>query len=319
MNKRRHPLLRIARLLTFLAVIIHVINKLILSLATFKNISNTKGGDYYNWRFGNIFYTKQGSGSPILLIHDLSPTSSLAEWGSIVNELSENHTVYAIDLLGCGHSSKPKLTYTNFLYVQLVADFVENIIGQKTDVVASGLSGSFVVMACANDKNTFDKVLLINPNDIDALNQIPSKSSKISKSLLELPLVGTLAYNILTSKSSIEFAFIEEYLFNPFAITPSTIDTCYESAHLGDGNGKYLMSSIIGNYIYFNISHGLQSIHNQILVVNGESYDSGTKALAQYTSLKPTIKHQVIPATKYLPQQESPEQLLNLANDFLNE
>ena len=27
----------------------------------------------YHWRFGNIHYTKEGSGKPILLIHDLSP------------------------------------------------------------------------------------------------------------------------------------------------------------------------------------------------------------------------------------------------------
>ena len=30
----------------------------------------------YHWRFGNIHYTKEGSGKPILLIHDLSPASS---------------------------------------------------------------------------------------------------------------------------------------------------------------------------------------------------------------------------------------------------
>ena len=316
MGKRKHPLLKIGFLLAFLAGIIYIINKLVSALATLNNISSAKDGEYYNWRFGNIFYKKQGSGSPILLIHDLSPTSSLSEWSSVTDELSKTHTVYSIDLLGCGHSSKPNLTYTNYLYVQLLTDFVKNVIGQKTDVVASGLSGSLVVTACADDNTIFGKVMLITPADIDTLNQIPSKNSKIIKSLLELPLLGTFAYNILTSKSNIEFELTEKQLFNPFTITGSMIDTRYEAAHLGGGNGKYLMSSILGNYIYFNISHGLKSLRKQILIVNGENYENGDKAVAQYVTLKPSIKHKIIPETSFLPQYEAPAQLLKVIQSF---
>lgn len=37
----------------------------------------------------------------------------------------------------------------------MICDFIRKVIGQKTDVIASGLSGSFVVMACHNEKGTF--------------------------------------------------------------------------------------------------------------------------------------------------------------------
>ena len=53
-----------------------------------------------------------------------------------------------MDLLGCGCSDRPKITYTNFLYVQLITDFIKAVIKQPTDVLTSGLSGSFAVMAC---------------------------------------------------------------------------------------------------------------------------------------------------------------------------
>ena len=55
----------------------------------------------------------------------------------------KDHTVYTIDLLGFGRSEKPNLTYTNYLYVQLVTDFIQNIIGEKTDIIASNESISF--------------------------------------------------------------------------------------------------------------------------------------------------------------------------------
>ena len=317
MDKRKHPLLKFAFSLAFLAAIIHIINRIVAATAVLKNTLSSNGGEYYNWRFGNIFYTKQGSGAPLLLIHDLMPISSSAEWDSVINELSQNHTVYTLDLLGCGRSAKPNLTYTNFLYVQLVTDFVKDVIGHKTNVVASGLSGSFVVMACANDKNTFGKVMLINPADITSLNQIPTKRSKIIKSLLELPLIGTFAYNVIASRASIDSILTEQYFYNPFGISQPIIDGCYEAAHLGGSGGKYLLASILGNYVYFNISHGLKSIRNGILIVTGQNCEHSTKAVPEYSSLKPTIKHKIVPEAKFLPQQEAPTQVLNLINSFI--
>ena len=52
-------------------------------------------------------------GTPVLLIHDLSPLSSSYEWCRYAKKLEKQHTVYTIDLLGCGRSEKPYLTYTN--------------------------------------------------------------------------------------------------------------------------------------------------------------------------------------------------------------
>jgi len=316
MRKRRHVLLTIGILLSLSTVVIHIINKMILASAIFKNLLSSKNGTFYEWRFGNVFYTKQGSGAPILLVHSLSASSSSSEWESVVSELSKKYTVYTIDLLGCGRSDKPKITYTNFLYVQLLTDFVKNVIGQKTDVIASGLSGSFVVMACAHNENTFDKVMLINPADIDELSQIPSKNSKIAKYMLEVPLIGTLVYNILNSKQNIELAFTEKYLYNPFDVTQAAIDTYYEAAHIGAGNGKYLLSSIVGKYIYFNISHGLKAIDNSLFVIVGAGCDGVDEKISHYTALNPALEHEVIPKTKLLPQQEAPDKLLDLVQTY---
>ena len=68
------------------------------------------------------------------------------------------------DRLGCGRSDKSSITYTNFVYVQMISDFIKKIIGQKTDVITSGFSGSFVTMACHNEKELFNKIMLVNPD-----------------------------------------------------------------------------------------------------------------------------------------------------------
>lgn len=50
----------------------------------------------------------------MLLLHDLHCASSGREWQYIEDALAQDHTVYTLDLLGCGRSDKPAITYTNF-------------------------------------------------------------------------------------------------------------------------------------------------------------------------------------------------------------
>ena len=61
-------------LLTALAAgTIHFVNRFINMTADIKNILKAENGNFYDWKNGQIYYTKRGSGSPLLLIHDLNP------------------------------------------------------------------------------------------------------------------------------------------------------------------------------------------------------------------------------------------------------
>ena len=115
---------------------IHFMNRIQYSVSTAKETLSGLDNNYYEWRFGKIRYTKKGSGTPLLLLHDLTVGSSGYEFHKIADQLSKNYEVYTIDLLGYGLSDKPNMTYTSFLYVQLLTDFVKTVIGKKTDIIA---------------------------------------------------------------------------------------------------------------------------------------------------------------------------------------
>ena len=101
MKENKHKLLTISILFTLATGIIYVINRVIFATAVLKNLLKSSAKNFYNWRFGNIYYQKKGQGSPLLLIHDLTVYSSAYEWSQVIDELSKEHTVYALDLLGC--------------------------------------------------------------------------------------------------------------------------------------------------------------------------------------------------------------------------
>ena len=161
----------------------HIANRVLEYISTADTLINSDEYEYYNWRFGKIAYKKTGEGSPLLLVHNLNVCSSSYEWRNNIEELAKSHTVYTIDLLGCGCSDRPGLTFTNYLYVELITNFIKHIIGEKTDVIVSGESCPFVLMACANDETIINKVIMINPPNLVGLAKIPTKRSKFIKNI----------------------------------------------------------------------------------------------------------------------------------------
>ena len=178
------------------AASMYAYNRYIEEKSISKNLLNDDKGTYYNWKLGKVYYTKEGQGTPILLIHDLQPSSSSYEWKKIIHKLKKNHTVYSLDLLGCGRSDKPEIEYTNYMYVQLISSFVKEVIKGKTDIIVSNQSSSFIIMANQMDKELFRQIILINPVSIKKTQMIPDQVSKIKKTIINLPVIGTFIYNI---------------------------------------------------------------------------------------------------------------------------
>lgn len=292
-----------------------VINKCIKLSAASKNLLFESNSLCYKWRFGNIHYTKEGTGKPLLLIHDLTAYSSGYEWNQIVSSLKDHYTIYTIDLLGCGRSEKPDLTYTNFLYVQLITDFIKSVIGHRSNVIASGASSALAVMACNNAPELFDQLMLINPESLLSCSHIPSKNAKLYKFILDMPVLGTLLYHIATSKQAITEDFTKHFYYNPYSVKTSCIDTYYEAAHLGQ-SPKSLFASVKCNYTKCNIINALKKINNSIYIAGGMEMDFMEDIVAEYQRYNPAIEGSFIPESKYLPQFENPAELLKTIQMF---
>ena len=127
--KHSKKLVTLSVLTTMSGAAIYFLNKTLDTAAVRKNLLASAEKEIFSWQFGDIFYTKKGTGTPMLLLHDLHCASSGREWQYIEDTLAKDHTVYTLDLLGCGRSDKPAITYTNFLYVQLIVTFIKQ--GEK--------------------------------------------------------------------------------------------------------------------------------------------------------------------------------------------
>lgn len=304
-------------LLTALATgCIYGINKFINFTSELKNNLTTKTGHFFEWRYGNIFYTKHGEGTPLLLIHDLSPVSSSIEWSRIIRKFEKNHTVYAIDLLGCGRSDKPNLTYTNYMYVQLITDFVKKIIEEKTDVIATGDSGSFTLMAANMDESIFNRIFLISPSSLESLQTNPNKQNNIIKKVFELPVIGTCLYNFETREDRITELFEQKYYKKKSRISGKLKDLYYESAHKNNSSGRFLLGSMIGNYTNINIIPALKKIENKIYLIGSRESKESIRTIESYVKYDENIETASISNCSKLPQLEEPDKLYEIIEMF---
>lgn len=291
-------------------------NKFIKVTAASKNLLAEPQSLCYKWRLGNVHYTKVGSGKPLLLIHDLNSSSSGYEWKQMIPLLQQNYTVYTIDLLGCGRSEKVNMTYTNYLYVQLVSDFIKTQIGHRASVIATGESAAIPVMACASNPELFDQLMFINPLSLLDFSQLPGKTSKMFKFIVDFPVIGTLLYHIASSRQAIVEEFASRSFYNPYSVKSSFIDAYYESAHLGN-SPKSVYASVKCNYTKCNITNALKKIDNSICLIGGNGIDNIEERLEEYKSYNQAIETAFIPDTKALPQLEAPAALYELVKTYL--
>ena len=299
------------KLAIWTTVAMYLTNKVIESSSIVRHLLSVQKGDFFDWRHGKIFYTKKGSGAPLLLIHDLTPISSAKEWESVIDSLSEKYTVYAIDLLGCGRSDKPAITYSNYLYVELVSEFIDEIIQEETIVVATGMSASFVIMAAKLHPESFKDIFLVNPESFGKLSLIPTARTKCTKAILDFPIIGVSLYYLLTCRSQVDYEFTEKYFYNPFKVKDKAVLSYYEAAHLSGGKGRHLLASLKGGYVNFDVRKAVSELSN-IHLIFGSELEYAQKISNSYVNLNSAIESTFIKKTKALPQLEAPQEFVSV-------
>lgn len=292
-------------------------NKFIFLQAGKKDMLYCKNKHQYSWRFGEIFYTKKGKGSPLLLIHDLECRASAAEWNALIDHLAENHTVYALDLLGCGRSEKPRMTYTNYIYVQLINNFIKEVIGSRSDVITSGSSSNIAIMGCYSEPELYHRIMMVNPPSMKLMAKYPKANHKTLKYLIELPLIGTAIYNMVNSYDSILKDYKNKLLYPDNSIQRN-VDTRYEACHLGGASARYLYASEKCHYTNINVLHALKKINHSMYIIGGSDQKDIQDTLDAYVGYNPSIETEIIDHCKYYPHIEKTEEFASLCSIYLS-
>lgn len=265
--------------------------------------------DFFEWKNCKIYFKKYGTtGKPVLLLHDLFAAGNAEEWSQIIPNLAKNHRVYVIDMLGCGRSDKPAITYTFFHFVEIIRSFIKSVICEKTFVIASSNSSQIALIASAYDNTLFSGFILLNPPSIEKTGKTPNPLTKLLMRTLKIPALGTLIYQNLFSKKNLEMRLRNRF-YDPTKITNKMLQTCLEAAHLENGNGRFLEASIIGRYVNMDIRHALQKITLPISIYYSASYKNKESIARSWKHHQKKISLTKLSRTGLYPHLETPERI----------
>eukprot|EP00470_Lotharella_oceanica_P004676 CAMPEP_0170175684 /NCGR_PEP_ID=MMETSP0040_2-20121228/8719_1 /TAXON_ID=641309 /ORGANISM="Lotharella oceanica, Strain CCMP622" /LENGTH=397 /DNA_ID=CAMNT_0010417751 /DNA_START=95 /DNA_END=1288 /DNA_ORIENTATION=- len=120
------------------------------------------GWNNWNWNGHNINYIQSGTeGPPVLLIHGFG--AHAYHWRYQFPELSKNHRVYSLCLLGYGWSDKaPTAPYSAEFWADQVASFVREVIGEKAILVGNSIGAVTSLATAAIHPDTAAGLVMVN-------------------------------------------------------------------------------------------------------------------------------------------------------------
>lgn len=287
-----------------------IFNKAIFTLAKRGN-SEIENGEYFEWKYGRVYYKKCGSGKPVILLHSLTIGASHGEFSKNVEVLSQKHTVYAIDLPGFGYSDKPKITYTAFTYAAFINDFITQVVGKASMVIASNGSGMFATIAAKLFSENITRLTLISPNGIS--DEMAENSNFYYRTLLELPLHGTTVYNYLASRKIIKQFLLTDGFYAPENVNKTAIDTFYYPAHGTNSDVRYAYASFATKYMNMDIKGYFENLTMPICIIWGEEHTSNPiENMDILKQLQPTGEFYIFEETKMFPHYENADEFNSL-------
>jgi pimeloyl-ACP methyl ester carboxylesterase len=108
-----------------------------------------------------LFYTDEGDGEPVLLVHGY--TADSADWSWQIPHLVESHRVIAVDLRGHGASSTPADGYTSEVMAADLAALLEHLATGPVVAFGHSMGAGIVSVLAVEHPGTVAAVVAVDP------------------------------------------------------------------------------------------------------------------------------------------------------------
>lgn len=270
----------------------------------------------YAWKLGEVAYQDLGRGEPILALHGLGPGHDAEEWRPAAEHLAAAHRVVALDLLGWGRSDKPSLRYDSELYLRLVGDVLEDVVQGPATLMASGLSAAYAVQLAVDRPEWVRSLVLSTPLGIEAFSEEPDLKDALLHWALKLPIFGTTALNLFTSRTALGQYLRRDAFAAPELADASRLEHHYRSSHQAGAHAS--LAAVLAGYANHPVAEALARCTAPMLLVWGRAATHPPVETADlWLQRTPGAQLEVLEASGNLPHLEEPARFAGRALRFL--
>lgn len=260
----------------------------------------------YAWELGDIVFQRLGEGEPVALLHSFGTGHDSLEWRSVAERLAAGHQVFAPDLPGWGRSDRPSMDYDSELYIEFLIDFLIDVVRRRAVVVASGLSAAYAVQVAVDRPELVRALVLVCPLGLDVAGEEPNLGDAVIHRLLRLPVVGTSALNLYSSRRGITHHLREEVYADPERVTDELIDHAWRTAH--EPGSRAALAAYASGYLNHRVETALARLKQPALLLWGRKAASPTVESADlWLRCIGQAELEVLEGCGILPHAEEPE------------
>jgi pimeloyl-ACP methyl ester carboxylesterase len=107
-----------------------------------------------------VAYRDAGDGDVVLLIHGMAGSSET--WRALIPQLSKRYRVIAPDLLGHGHSAKPRGDYSLGAFAVWLRDLLDELAVSRATIVGQSLGGGVAMQFVYQHPDYCERLVLIS-------------------------------------------------------------------------------------------------------------------------------------------------------------
>jgi pimeloyl-ACP methyl ester carboxylesterase len=253
----------------------------------------------------------------ILFLHGGALDYAMMSWEETIGYMDKKYDIYAVDFLGFGESDKPRIEYSNGLFV----DFIYNILMQlnitKTHMVGLSMGAGNAIGFALKYPEMVDKLVLLDAWVYvkkmplhrlsswfvnSSLNEKSYTWFAKSKKLVKWGLAGLL----IGDKKSMPERLVND-LYN--LIKDPECNIAWISLQRYEMGRKKLTTDLVSN---------LSELKMPVLIVNGEKDPVvSVKSAVAASKVIPDCRLHIMKGCRHWPQKERPEEFAAILCEYL--
>lgn len=274
----------------------------------------------YYWRGWRLAYQVAGKteAPPLLLVHGVYAGASSYEFRKNFRALAEDFRVYALDLLGCGLSERPRRSYEPEDIARQIEDFAREEIGAATHLVASSLSAALIVPAAVRSPRLFKRLVLICPTGLGSLDRPSGRLGDTINGLFRTPVLGDSLYYAIVSRCGIRYYLGSMSYHDPDSITNELVEDYYRTSH--QPGVRYFPAAFISGKLNLELPELWPRVPHKTLVAWGQEAKTTPVSQAQrFIRTNPRAELKVFRNAALLPHDERAQTFNEETRKFLFE
>src|SRR5690349_7420120 len=136
-------------------------------------------------------YVEKGEGKPVILLHGFFYDSYI--WAENIDALAAHFKVHALDLWGCGYSTRDPLDYGYPLYAEQLLQFMDHLGIQRASLVGQSMGAGTAILFTTRHRSRVEKLVLVDAAGLP--NPLP-----FTARVFNLPGVGEFFMGLKTDE-----------------------------------------------------------------------------------------------------------------------